>query len=172
MADAIENREEIVLALEVEADVALAEFGAGEDLGLQFVVLAEEDAFADADLAAGANQAFPIVGIGGELAGEQNLDAAVEKITGCGIARTERLSADACAAAIEPGRKDASIVEDDEIAGVQQLGEVAEEAIGIFAAGTLQMEHAGTVAGGKGFLGDEFGGKVEVEIGNPHSVRL
>jgi len=176
VADAIESGEEIVHglndALGLEADLALAEFGAGQDLGLQFVLLAEEEAFADTDFAAGANQAFPIVGIGGELAGEQNFDAAVEEITRGGITRADRLSMGALAAAIKPGRKDAGIVEDDEIAGLQKIREVAEQAIGIFAAGSLQVQHAGAVAGGEGFLGDEFGRKVEVEIGNPHGVRL
>ncbi len=72
MADAIESGEEIVFALKdrVEADATLAEFGAGEDFGLQFIVLAKEESFANTDLAAGANQAFPIVGLGGKLARE------------------------------------------------------------------------------------------------------
>jgi hypothetical protein len=34
------------------------------------------------------------------------------------------------------------------------------------------VQHAGVVTGGEGLLGDEFGGKMEVEIGNPHGVRL
>ena len=64
----------IVIFEGVEADLALAEFGAGQDLGLefigfQFILLAEEEAFADSDFAAGANQALPIVGTDGELAG-------------------------------------------------------------------------------------------------------
>jgi hypothetical protein len=34
------------------------------------------------------------------------------------------------------------------------------------------MQHTRTVAGGEGLLGDEFAGKMEVKIGNPHGVRL
>jgi hypothetical protein len=34
------------------------------------------------------------------------------------------------------------------------------------------MEHAGLIPSGKGFLGDEIFGKVEVEIGDEHAVRL
>ena len=66
----------------LKADAALAEFCAGQDLGLKFfaIALAEKQAFADADFAAGTNQAFPIVRVGGKLAGQQNLDAAVEQI--------------------------------------------------------------------------------------------
>jgi len=173
MADAIEGGEEVVHAGSGrEADVALAELGAGEDLGLKFVLVTEEQALADAYLATGTNQAFPIVGFGGELPGEQNLDAAAQKIAGCGIVRAEGLSAGALAATIEPGGKDAGVVEDHEIAGPQQIGEVAEQAIGIVAAGALQVQQAGSVTGGEGVLGNELVGKVEVEIGNQHDVRL
>lgn len=129
MADAIENSEEIFHALSgLEANVALTEFGPGQNLGLeviglQFILIAEEETFTDSDLAAGTNQTLPVVGIGGELAGQKNFDAAVQKITGGRIATTERLSASAFAAAIEPGGKNTGIVEDDEIAGLQQVGE-------------------------------------------------
>jgi len=174
VADAIEGGEEIVAAVKdlLEADAAFAEIGAGQDLGLQFVLLAEEEAFSYADLAAGANQAFPIVGIGGELASQQNLDAAAEKIMRGRIVRAQGLSVDAFAAAVEAGGKNAGVVEDHEIAGAQQVGEVAELAIRKFAAGSLQVQHAGTVTGSERFLSDEFGGKVEMEIGNQHGVRL
>ena len=40
------------------------------------------------------------------------------------------------------------------------------------AAGALQVQHAGAVAGGEGFLGDEFAGKQEVEVRNQHAFRL
>jgi len=174
VADAIEGGEEGVGGLKGgrEADAALAELGAGQDIGLQFVLFSEEKAFAYADLAAGTNQALPIVGFGGDLPGEQNLDAAVEEVAGCGIVRADGLSAGAFAAAVEPGGKDAGIVEDYEIAGVQQVGEVAEKAIGIVAARALQVQHTGAVTGGEGFLGNQPVGKVEVEIGNQHGVRL
>jgi hypothetical protein len=139
---------------------------------LQFVFLAKEQALADADFAAGANQAFPIVGIGGELVGEENLDAPLKEIAGCAIVRAGGLSADAFAAAIEPGGEDAGIVEDDEVTGAQQSREVAELAIGTVAASALQVQEAGTVASSERVLGDEIVGKVEVEIRNQHDVRL
>ena len=119
VADAIEGGEEIVAAVKdlLEADAAFAEIGAGQDLGLQFVLRAEEEAFSYADLAAGANQAFPIIGNSRELACKQNLDAAVEEITRGRIAWADCLSVGAFAAAVEAGGKDASVVEDHEIAG-------------------------------------------------------
>src|SRR5271170_5325711 len=62
MSDTIEDGEKI--RDRQEADAALSIFRAGQDLGLEFGLLAEEQAFADADLAAGTDQAFPIVGLG------------------------------------------------------------------------------------------------------------
>ncbi len=174
VADAIEHGEKVIVILEeVKANVALAEFSACEDLGLQFIgvqfiLIAEEEAFADSDLAAGTNQALPVVGIDGELAGQKNFDAAVKEIASGRIARANRLGVSAFAAAEEPRWKDAGVVENDEIAGLQKVGKFTEQAIRIIAAGSLQAQHAGAVAGGEGFLGDEFAGKVEVEIGNPH----
>ncbi len=157
VADAIEGREKIIHALGgLKTDVALAELSARQDFSLEFNLIAEEKAFADSDFAAGANQALPIVGIGRELASEEDFDAA----------------GSAFAAAIKPGRKNAGIVEDDEIAGSQKVGEFTKQGVRIAAANPLQAQHAGAVAGGEGFLRDEFDGKVEVEIGDLHGVRL
>jgi hypothetical protein len=38
--------------------------------------------------------------------------------------------------------------------------------------GSLQVEHAGAVADGERLLGDEVVGKVKMEIGKQHGVRL
>jgi hypothetical protein len=172
VADAIERGEEIIFIPGLKADVAFAELSAREDLGLQFILIAEEEAFADSNFAAGANQALPIVGIGGELAGQKNFDAAAKEIAGGRIAFANRLGMSAFAPAIQPGWKHAGIVEDDEIAGLQKVGEFTKQGVRIAAAGSLQAQHAGAVAGGEGLLGDEFDGKVEVEIGDLHGVRL
>ena len=56
-----------------EAQGALAERTSGEDFGLElgvFWILSEEEMFSDANLFAGADQAFPVVGLARELAGE------------------------------------------------------------------------------------------------------
>jgi hypothetical protein len=175
VADAIEDGEEVVGALRsrLKADAARAEFPTGEDLGLQFdlILRAEEQAFANADLAAGTDEAFPIVGISGELAGQQNLNATVEEIPGCRILRADRLSADAFAAAIEAGRKNASVIENQHIAGPQQVRKLEEEAISM-AAGSLEVKHAGAVAGGEGLLGNQVFGETEVEVGNQHGGQI
>ena len=64
--DAIENSEETFGTFKdrLEADAAFAEFPTCHDLGLQFIMLAKVQALSDANLAAGTNQAFPVVGVG------------------------------------------------------------------------------------------------------------
>lgn len=96
----------------------------------------------------------------------------MEEVARGRIVRADRLGARALAAAVETRWKDASVVEDDEIAGTQEVGEVMEQAVGKMAAGSLQVQHAGGIAGSEGILGDEFVGKMEVEVRNQHGFRL
>ena len=85
--------------------------------------------------------------------------------------RADRVSVNAFAAAVEPRWKDAGVVEDHQIAGAQQFREVAEQTVRIGAV-SPNVQHPGAVAGREGFLGDEFRGKVEVEVRNQHNFRL
>jgi hypothetical protein len=115
VSDAIENGMEIVNRL--EANAAFTEFPSAENFGLQLIVFTEKQPFTYANLAAGTNQTSPIVRLGGELAGEQNLNPALEKIARCGITLADSVSPRAIAAAVQPGGKDAGIVEYQQIAG-------------------------------------------------------
>lgn len=178
VADAVEKGEEIVFVKVIfsgkrmKADAAFAELGAGKNFGLQFVVLPEKKAFTQADLASRANQAFPIVRVSGKLAREQDLNAALQKVACCGIARANWLRASAFAAAIKTRGKDASVIENNEIAGAQQVGKIAEEAIRVLTGGSLKTQHAGAVACGERFLRDEFFREMKVEVGDQHRARL
>ena len=185
VADAAESGEEVVLAVvfvmvifvifsdkRLKADAAFAKVGAGENFGLQFVVLTEKKAFANADLASGANQALPIVGVKRKLAREQDLNASLQKAACCGIARAHGMRARVFAVAVKTGRQDAGVVENNEIAGAQQIREIAEEAIRVLATGSLKMQHAGAVAGCERLLGNEFFGEMKVEVGDQHRARL
>jgi len=88
----------------LEADAALAELCAGEDFSLEFVALAERAGVRRRRSFGRGGPGIPVVGVGGKLASEQNFDATVEEIAGCGIARTDRLSANALAAGRRAGR--------------------------------------------------------------------
>jgi hypothetical protein len=98
-----------------ETDVALAEDAAGDHLGLEFIVLSEEEMFGDANLSSGTHQAFPFVGIALDLPCEQNLDASVKEIAGCGIAMAHWLRSQSAAASVEARGEYAGVVEDDQV---------------------------------------------------------
>jgi hypothetical protein len=171
--DAIEDRKEIhPIRQRLKTDAPLAELPTGNDMGFQFIRVAEKQSFSDADFTPGPNQALPLIGLGGKLARQQNLDSAAKVITGRRIALANRLSTDACPAPVKPRWKDSSVVEDHKIARPQQIRKVAEVAISILATTPVQMEHARAGAVGKGLLGNEFGGKMKLEVGNQHGVRL
>lgn len=156
----------------MKTDVAFTEGSAGDDFGLQLVLFAEEQVLADIDFAAGTNQALPIVGLGGKLAGKQDLDASVKIAAGGGVAAADGLRAETSAAPVEAGGKDAGVIENDNIVGAEEIGQIAKMAVMELAGIAMQVQHAGTVASGGRFLGDELFGKMEVEIGNQHGLRL
>jgi hypothetical protein len=109
--------------------VTFAELASGDDLGLEIVVVAEEQMFADADLPSGADQTFPIVGILAQLACEENLDAPPKKVARGGILGAEGLRLNTPAPPIEAGGKDSRVVEDNEISRAEHLGEFPEGAV-------------------------------------------
>lgn len=152
--------------------MTFAEGPAGDDFGLHFVVFAEEQAFADADFAAGTNQALPVVWLGRELAGEQDLDASVKEIASGGVAAADGLGSEAGAMPVETGGKNASVVKNYNVVRAQKIGKIAEMAVVKLSGCAVEVQHAGTIACGKRLLGDEFFGKMEVEIRNQHSLRV
>ena len=93
-----------------------------------------------------------------KLAGEQDLDASAEEVARGGIVRADGLGSEALAAAVEARGKDAGVVEDDEIAGAQQVGEIAEAAVFEGSGGGGRCEHARGGAVGEGFLRNQFFG--------------
>ncbi len=56
-------------------------------------MLSEEQVLPDSDFASRSHQAFPFVGLALQLAGEENFDAAAEKITSRWISFTDGLRA-------------------------------------------------------------------------------
>ena len=77
------------------------------------------------------------------------------------------------AVAEEAGGQDAGVVEDEEVAGLEDLGEVGEDVVveggfGVGVSTTVHHEHAAGAALGGGMLGDEVFREVEVEVGDAH----
>src|SRR5215216_4312829 len=68
----------------------------------------------------------------------------------------------------EAGGDDAGVVEDEKVAGSQELGEVGEGAVVDRAVGTAVVEQARGGALDRWRLGDQFGGEGEVEVVGSH----
>jgi len=173
-----------------EAEGALAEGAGGEDFGGEEGLggagfrgaVKEEEGFAGADLAGGADEDAPEIfgrmggGAGGlgfglgfvlvcDLFGEEDFDEAG------GLGRAV-LGARADAGGEEARWQDAGVVENEEIAGLEELREIGEEVVAECSGGAVEDEHtAGAALGGR-VLGDEFGGQVVMEVGDEHWVGI
>ena len=172
--DAVEDGEEIVDR--IEAQMALAERPAPDDLGCQFVrrfvrIAAEIDALAQAELAAGMHQRLPFQRRSGELFRQQHLDFAAQKIS-CGrIFLRQPLRARAAAMSVQPRRQHLGIVEDQQIVGPQQLGKVAKLPVrqdSSLRVRTCSRREAARSASGCRAISSSR--KVVVEVGNQHTA--
>ena len=77
------------------------------------------------------------------------------------------------AAADEPGRHDACVVHDDEIARCEDVGQVADPAVLERAGGPMHHEQSCRRAIGERLLGDQFGGQVvvvKIRVGHAANV--
>lgn len=165
VADALDDGKEVVEGLAgfarlsphvrgSETDVALAEVSARDDFGMELIVLTEKEVLADGDLASGTDEAFPVVRILPELAGQKDLDASVKEVPRSRIMWAEGLGFKTCAAAIEAGGEHAGIVEDDEVAGPEEIGEFAKLAALEGASLSREVQKTGGSAVRKRLLGD------------------
>lgn len=152
--------------------MAFAELATGGDFGLKLVVLAEEQMLSDGNLATGADQALPQIRIAAQLAGKQDFHTSTKKIARGGIAGTERLRLKTSTAAIEAGREDAGVVENDEIVRPEQAREIAELPVVEDPGGRKKVQHARGGAIGQRVLRDQFRRQFVMKIRDPHASRL
>jgi hypothetical protein len=73
---------------------------------------------------------------------------------------------------VEAGGDDAGIVEDEDVASLEKIGEVLELTVFDLAGVAMEDEEAGLIAAGGGLLGDQFRGQVVMEIGGSHGGRI
>ena len=160
----------------VETEGALAERAGGDDLGCEerfcVATCAEVKRLAGVDLAGGFDQGSPKVfgglgwGVLFDLLGEEDFDLAGG---GGGVG----LGGEAGAGGEEARGEDAGVVEDEEVAGVEVVGEVGEEVVGEVAGlcgcdGAVEDEHPARSADDGRVLGDEFFREIEVKVGDKH----
>jgi len=160
VADFVEDRVEVGRGHEAEG--AFAELSGGENFGFEddifFVV--EEETVAGLNLAAGADESGPVVR--GKLLGQEDFDAAGwvgGAVLGLLAAR---------AGGVETGRNDAAVVEDQQVARLQDFGEVAEKIVAVVCSGAVDEHHAAGATNERRGLSDQVFGEVEMEVGYTH----
>jgi len=130
--------------------------------GLGLIRGMKEKALTGLDLAAGADEGGPVAG--GKLLREKDFDAAR------GVRRAGLRLLATGAGCVEPGGKNAAVVEDQQIAGVQDLGKIAKKIVVVAARGAVENQHPAAAANGRWRLGDQLFGEVEMEVGYSHSM--
>jgi len=101
--------------------------------------------------------------LGCDLFGEEDFNEAG------GLGRAV-LGARADAGGEEARGQDAGVVQNEEIAGLEELREVGEEVVAKCSGCAVEDQHTARSALGGRVLGDEFGGQVVMEVGDEHWV--
>jgi len=103
-----------------------------------------------------------VAGFGvGEALGEEDFDLA-------GGGGAFRLRGEAGAGGVEARGENAGVVEDEEVAGSEELWEIDEEAVCKGSGAAVEGHHAAGAADSGWVLRDEVFGKVVVEVGDEH----
>ena len=111
-------------------------------------MLVEGQFFANTDFSSRADEAVPFVWVFADLVGEEDFNASAKKLSRGGVLWAEGLGSFATAAAVEASWEYAGIVEDQEIVGAQEVGEIAKRAILPGFVFAKQMQEAGRSAVG------------------------
>ena len=110
----------------------------------------------------GANESSPFVRP--ELLRKQDFDATRRIRRACLGLRAAR------AGGVEARGDDAAVVEDEEVARVQEVRKVAEEVVAILTGMAVEDKHAAGAADGRRRLRDELFGEIEMEVGYAHGL--
>ena len=124
----------------------------------------EEESLADLNFLRWADESGPVVVAFGrwDRVGEENFDLA------CGFGRVV-LRVQAGAGAEKTRGENAGVVQDEQIAGAEDAGEVGEVSVFVGAGGAIKVEHAAGAADVGRLLGDEVFGEIVVEVGDEHA---
>ena len=94
----------------------------------------------------------------------------MKKIVRSRIPGTDRLRPQAGTASVKAGREDAAAVQNQQVAGTKQAGEISELLIFKMAARPREMQQPGAAAAGQRLLGDQLFREVEIKIRNQHQL--
>jgi hypothetical protein len=98
------------------------------------------------------------------LPGEQYLDHALEKVTRRWVLRAYRLRLCPASPAVEACRKNSGIIEHSQVVWPEQVGEVAKPTVIKRSRAAVQLQKAGCSPIRQWFLGNQFRGKVIIEL--------
>ena len=155
-----------------KADATLPKLSPAEHFRLEIIMLPKKEVLAHTDFSPRANQAFPLARILIELARQQDLHPAVEKITRGRIPLAYGLRFGTRPPSVKAGGKHAGIVEDHEVIGAQQVGEIPKNSIFEPRVLALDMEQARISTVGERFLRNLKLGQVVMKMGDEHAARL
>src|SRR5581483_3361293 len=100
-----------------KTDGPLTEASAGQDLGLEFVLLIEEQTFPNSDLAPRPDQTLPVVRLLRNLLRKQDFHTPAQEIPGGGIAGAYRLCSCSGAVSEQARRKYPCVIEYEQVVG-------------------------------------------------------
>jgi len=120
----------------------------------------EVEPFARLYLAPGANECRPLMRT--HLLRQENFD------TSCGVWRACLRELTSCTSRIEPSRDDSAVVEDQQIARMKKLRQIAKEVVAILACRAIENEHTARATDRRRRLRDELFRKIEMELGYAH----
>ncbi len=163
MADALERGVEVGDGS--EAQRALAEVAGGEHRSRQARDRAKWSVSPGWTFFAGLTSADQSLWLGGEPLREQDFDVAAGR--GRVVLRGE-----AARGGEEARGKHAGVVEDQQVAGLEQRGQVGEVVVGEGAGAAVERHHAAAAAHRGRLLRDEVFGEVVVEVGDEHKGRV
>ena len=155
VTDAVKSGEKVGNGNKTES--ALAKFSGGNNLGVKdrlIGCIGKDELIAGADFAPWANERAPVAVV--MHLSEQDFDEAGGGLTVAQVGPTSE----------KTRGQDTAIVDDQQVAGVKNLGQIGKLAIGVKAGCAVEVKHpAGPALGGR-LLSDESFRKIEVEVGD------
>lgn len=124
----------------LESYATFAKGSSADDLCLHFVLLTEKQPLAHSDLPSRVNQALPFVGLLGYLVREQYFNPAPKKIPCRRIVRTHRLRLGPAPMTVQTRRKDAGVVEYNQIIWPKKLWKISKAAVLDVSGTALQVQ--------------------------------
>ncbi len=168
MPNLFHEREEI--GMRRKPDPTLAKLSPRNHLSPQLILLTKIKMFSHPDLPSRTHQALPLIRCLLQLFREQHLNASLQEFTSRRILYTDRLCPHSSPPPIQPGRKHARVIEDDQITGPQQFRRITKLPILQPARFRVQMQKARRRPVRQGLLGNQFFGKVVVELRYQHAL--